>query len=139
MYIKKEVVMIRKFISYYKPHKLMFFLDMLASLFVSIIGLSYSILTKKMTGTWINEGEKGLNKIIFFGSLLLLLYFVRMLLRYFIQYYGHVIGVKMQADMRNDLFKKLQKLPYSYYNLLNSPLIFAPQLGQNLDLSFWLA
>ena len=74
--IKEEVSMIRKFISYYKPHRVMFFFDMLASLFVSIIGLSYSMLTKEMTGTWINEGKDGLNKIVFFGALLLILYFV---------------------------------------------------------------
>ncbi len=127
--------MIRKFISYYKPHRVMFFFDMLASLFVSIIGLSYSMLTKKMTGTWINEGKEGLNKIVFFGVLLLILYFVRMLLRYFIQYYGHVIGVKMQANMRNDLFKKLQKLPYSYYDNHETGKIMSRMTNDLMDVS----
>lgn len=127
--------MIRKFISYYKPHRVMFFFDMLASLFVSIIGLSYSMLTKKMTGTWINEGKDGLNKIVFFGVLLLILYFVRMLLRYFIQYYGHVIGVKMQANMRNDLFKKLQKLPYSYYDNHETGKIMSRMTNDLMDVS----
>ena len=127
--------MIRKFISYYKPHRVMFFFDMLASLFVSIIGLSYSMLTKKMTGTWINEGKDGLNKIVFFGALLLILYFVRMLLRYFIQYYGHVIGVKMQANMRNDLFKKLQKLPYSYYDNHETGKIMSRMTNDLMDVS----
>ncbi len=106
--------MIKKFISYYKPHKKMFALDMLASLLVSVIGLCYPMITNKMLKEWIPDGN--VRFIVIFGSLLLLLYFIRMLLRFFIQYYGHVIGVKMQANMRNDLFKKLQKLPYKYYD-----------------------
>ena len=58
--------MIRKFISYYKPHRLMFFFDMLASLLVSVIGLSYSMITNEMMSSWIEEGKEGINKIVFF-------------------------------------------------------------------------
>lgn len=106
--------MFKKFISYYKPHKKLFALDMLASLFISIIGLGYSILTRKMMNEWVENND--IKKIVMFGIILLSLYFIRMLLRYFVQYYGHIIGVRMQAQMRNDLFVKLQKLPYSYYD-----------------------
>ena len=106
--------MIKKFISYYKPHKFMFMLDMLASLAISVIGLGYPIITRNMLNDWIpNENIK---YIIIFGVLLLCLYVVRMLLKYFVQYYGHMIGIKMQAQMRIDLFTKLQKLPYSFYD-----------------------
>ena len=106
--------MIKKFISYYKPHKFMFMLDMLASLLISVIGLGYPIITRKMLNDWIpNENIKF---IITFGIVLLALYVIRMLLKYFVQYYGHMIGIKMQAQMRIDLFTKLQKLPYSYYD-----------------------
>ncbi|HAU87704.1 MAG TPA: thiamine ABC transporter permease, partial [Lachnospiraceae bacterium] len=45
-----------------------------------------------------------------------MLYFIRMLLRYFIQYQGHVMGVKMQAQMRRDMFHHLEKLPYSFFD-----------------------
>ncbi len=106
--------MLKKFISYYKPHKFMFALDMLASLFIALIGLGYPIITRKMLNDWIPN--KNISYIIIFGCTLLVLYAVRMLLKYFVQYYGHMIGIKMQAQMRIDLFRKLQKLPYSYYD-----------------------
>jgi len=62
------------------------------------------------------KNDKKINFIIIFAICLLACYIVRALLRFFVQYYGHVIGVKMQADMRRDMFKKLQKLPFSYYD-----------------------
>ena len=127
--------MIRKFISYYKPHRLMFFFDMLASLLVSVIGLSYSMITNEMMSSWIEEGKEGINKIVFFGLLLLGLYFIRMCLRFFIQYYGHVIGVKMQAQMRNDLFNKLQKLPYKYYDNHETGKIMSRMTNDLMDVS----
>lgn len=106
--------MIKRFISYYKPHKKMFALDMLASLLISVIGLGYPIITNKMLNEWIKD--KNINYIIYFGIALFAIYILRLFLRFFVQYYGHIIGVKMQAQMRTDMFKKLQKLPYSYYD-----------------------
>lgn len=106
--------MLKKFISYYKPYKKMFALDMLASLFISLIGLVYPILTNKITKEFVND--QNVEMIIIFGVGLLVCYIVRMFLRFFVQYYGHVIGVKMQGDMRRDMFNKLQKLPFSYYD-----------------------
>ena len=112
--------MFKRFISYYKPYKGMFFLDMLASLFIAIIGMGYPILTNTVLKEIVPSTEilndKKINFIIIFAICLLACYVVRALLRFFVQYYGHVIGVKMQADMRRDMFKKLQKLPFSYYD-----------------------
>lgn len=107
--------MLKRFLSYYKPHKLMFFLDMFASLLISVIGLVYPIMTRQMLGEWTSDA-KNIKVIVWCGVGLFGLYFVRMLLRYFVQYYGHIIGVKMQAKMRSDMFKKLQKLSYTYYD-----------------------
>lgn len=106
--------MLKRFISYYGPHKKLFTLDMLASLLVSIIGLLYPMITRKMMNEWIPQKE--LRMLVTFGIVLFIMYVARMLLRFFIQYYGHIIGVRMQAAMRSDMFRKLQKLPYSYYD-----------------------
>ncbi len=106
--------MLKRFIAYYKPHKKLFFLDMLASLFISVLGMVYPIVTRKMLNEYIPD--KNIRMIIVFGASLLVIYFVRMLLRYFVQYYGHIIGIRMQAQMRLDLFKKLQKLPFSFFD-----------------------
>ena len=106
--------MLKRFLAYYKPHKVMFIFDMLASLAVAMIGIFYPIITRNMLNDFIPE--KKYKMIIIFGSLLLVLYVIRALLDYFIQYQGHIIGVKMQASMRSDMFNHLEKLPYKYYD-----------------------
>ena len=106
--------MLKRFIRYYKPHKKMLALDMLASLCISIIGMVYPVMTNRMLNVYIPE--KMYATIIWAGLGVLALYAVRMMLNYFIQYYGHVIGVKMQSQMRRDLFAHLEKLPFSFYD-----------------------
>ena len=106
--------MLKRFLKYYKPHKKIFALDMLASFSISVIGIVYPIITRTMLNNLIPGRKYYL--IIAAGVLLLSLYFVRMLLMYFIQYQGHMMGVKMQAQMRSDMFNHLQKLPYKFYD-----------------------
>ena len=106
--------MLKRFLQYYKPHKKMLALDLLASLVVSLIAMMYPVVTNKMLNDYIPN--KAYSAIVFAGVALLVLYIVRALLRYFVQYYGHLIGVKMQSQMRLDLFSHLQKLPYSFYD-----------------------
>ena len=106
--------MLKRFISYYKPHKLIFCLDMLASLFISLIGIVYPIITRKTLNTYVPE--RNIKMIIIGGCSLLGIYIIRMLLRFFVQYYGHVMGVKMQAQMRKELFEKIESLPYTYFD-----------------------
>ena len=106
--------MLKRFISYYKPHSKMLVLDMLAALFISVIGMVYPIVTNKMLNEYIPK--KMYTTIVIAGIIVLALYIVRMLLRYFVQYYGHLIGVRMQSKMRQDLFDHLQRLPFSFYD-----------------------
>ena len=106
--------MLKRFVSYYKPHKKMMFLDMLASLLISVIGMVYPIVTNKMLNEYIPN--KMYQTIVIAGVLVLSLYVFRMFLRYFVQYYGHIMGVRMQSQMRKDLFDHLQKLPFSFYD-----------------------
>ena len=107
-------MMLKRFIGYYKPHKKMLALDMLAALCISIIGMVYPIVTNKMLNEYIPN--KMYRTIVIAGCIVLGLYVIRMLLRYFVQYYGHVIGVRMQSQMRCDLFNHLQKLPFRFYD-----------------------
>ena len=106
--------MLKRFIAYYKPHRGMLALDMLAALMISVIGMVYPIVTNNMLNDYIPNQKY--NVIVIAGAVVLVLYLVRMLLRYFVQYYGHVIGVRMQSQMRRDLFNHLQKLPFSFYD-----------------------
>ena len=106
--------MLKRFIHYYKPHKKMLALDLIASLLISLIGMVYPVVTNKMLNVYIPE--KMYATIVVSGLIVLALYAIRMLLRYFVQYYGHLIGVKMQSQMRLDLFGHLQKLPFGFYD-----------------------
>lgn len=106
--------MLKRFMTYYKPHIKMLILDMGASLLISVIGMVYPIVTNKMLNEYIPQ--KMYSTIVVAGIIVLALYVFRMLLRYFVQYYGHVIGVKMQSSMRKDLFAHLQKLPFKFYD-----------------------
>ena len=106
--------MLKRFIHYYKPHKKMLALDMLAALLTSVIGMVYPLVTNRMLNDYIPN--KMYSTIVIAGVAVLVLYAVRMGLRYFVQYYGHLIGVRMQSQMRQDLFAHLQRLPFRFYD-----------------------
>ena len=106
--------MLKRFIAYYKPHKKLLALDMLAALLISVTGMVYPVVTNKMLNVYIPE--KMYTTIVIAGAVVLVLYVLRLLLRYFVQYYGHLIGVRMQSQMRLDLFSHLQKLPFRFYD-----------------------
>ena len=125
--------MLKRFLHYYKPHKKLFIMDMCASLLISLIGIIYPIVTREMLNNLIPE--KKYKMIVAFGALLLGLYFVRMMLDYFVQYQGHVMGVKMQAQMRSDMFKKLQTLPYSFYDANETGKIMSRMTNDLMNVS----
>ena len=125
--------MLKRFISYYRPHKTIFVLDMLASLLVALVGIVYPIITREMLNELIPG--KQYRMIVFAGIGLLLLYVVRMLLNFFIQYYGHVMGVRMQAQMRSDMFRHLEKLPYSFYDNHETGKIMSRMTNDLMDIS----
>lgn len=125
--------MFKRFMAYYKPHKKLFFLDMSASFIVSIIGIIYPIVTRRMLNDYVPN--RNYEMIIYAGLFVLLLYFIRMLLRYFIQYQGHMMGVKMQAQMRSDMFNHLEKLPYSFYDNHETGKIMSRLTNDLMDIS----
>jgi len=106
--------MLKRFISYYKPHKKLLVMDMVAAMLISVIGMVYPIVTNKMLNEYIPN--KMYTTIVIAGCIVLALYLLRYALRYFVQYYGHLIGVRMQSQMRRDLFAHLQRLPFRFYD-----------------------
>lgn len=106
--------MVKRFISYYKPYKKLFFLDMAAAFIAAACDLVYPMMTR----TLVNDSipNKNLRMLVVFGITLLIIYVVKAGCGYFMQYYGHVMGVHMQGDMRKDMFLRLQKLPNSYFD-----------------------
>ena len=106
--------LLRRFVAYYRPHKKLFGMDMAASLMVALIGVVYPIITRTMLNDLIPD--RNYLMIVLLGIALLCMYVAKMLLNYFIQYKGHMMGVYMQARMRSDMFSHLESLPYQFYD-----------------------
>ena len=125
--------LLKRFIVYYKPHKKIFILDMLCSFLVALIGMGYPIITRYMLNDFIPN--KKLDLVIICGISLFIIYLIRMLLRYFIQFYGHIMGVRMQAQMRSDMFNKLERLPYTYYDEHETGSLMSRMTNDLFDIS----
>ena len=125
--------MFKRFIHYYRNHKLIFTLDMIAAFLIAVTGIGYPIITRIMLNTWVPNSD--IKWIIIGGAILLSIYLIRMGLRYFVQYYGHVMGVRMQGEMRTDLFNKLQKLPYSYFDTHETGVIMSTMTNDLFEIS----
>ena len=94
--------MFKKFLSYYKKHYKLLILDLLCVLFMAFIDIIFPYLTRYI----INGKVETIEILLMIGVALLILYSLRYLLAYFIGYYGHVLGIKIETDMRQDLFEK---------------------------------
>lgn len=106
--------MFKRFLSYYKPYLGTFILDMSCALGNSVIGILYPVITRTMLNDLIPNRKY--NSIIIFGLVLLGAYILKMIMKYCLDYYGHMVGTNMQADMRKQLFDKLERLPFSYFD-----------------------
>ena len=106
---------------------------MIAAFLIAVTGIAYPIITRMMLNEWIPNEE--LTSIIIGGVSLVTIYLIRMGLRYFVQYYGHVMGVHMQGEMRSDLFNKLQTLPYSYFDNHETGVIMSTMTNDLFDIS----
>ncbi len=106
--------MIKRFISYYKPHTKLFALDMFCALLVAIAGLFYPTIARDIINDYAHRDE--LSPLIFWSAVLLGIYIIKAVCNYVVGYLGHVVGVRMQRDMRRDLFLKYEALPTSFYD-----------------------
>lgn len=106
--------MLKKFLSYYKPHMGLFTLDMICAVVVALCNLYYPTLAGKIIKEY--SLEEDYTPIIVGALILLGIYVIKCIGTYIMGYYGHVVGVRMQKDMRRDLFDKYQRLPFSYFD-----------------------
>ncbi|MDC7224652.1 MAG: ABC transporter ATP-binding protein [Spirochaetales bacterium] len=105
---------VKRFIPYYRPYKGLFFADLFCALLIAGIELSYPMFSRYILQTVIPGGNVG--RLIFMLGLMLGLYILMAGLDWFVTFWGHVIGVRMEADMRHDLFSHMQKLPFKFYD-----------------------
>ena len=107
--------MIKRFISYYRPHLKLFILDMFSAIVVAVCNLFYPLISREIINGFA-EGSREVGYLIHASIFLLGVYVVKAIFQYIIGYWGHVVGVRMQRDMRRDLFAKYQRLSISYFD-----------------------
>ena len=112
--VKIEKGMLRKFVTYYKPYKKLFFMDLLVATISALCDLVYPMITRNVVNRVIPNKE--FRFLVVFAVVLMVIYLIKMLCAYWMQYWGHLVGVGMQADMRRDVYEHLQKLPVKYFD-----------------------
>ncbi|MEX6585251.1 ABC transporter ATP-binding protein [Paraclostridium bifermentans] len=125
--------MLKEFIKYYKPYKKLFILDLIAAFAVALCDLVYPMITRNIMNEVVPNKDSRM--LIVFTVTLLLIFIVKAGLNYFMQYWGHVVGVRMQADMRSYVFTHLQKLPNSYFNDNKSGVIMSRIINDLMEVS----
>lgn len=106
--------MLKRFISYYKPHIALFSFDMFCAVMVAACDLFYPLIAKSIINDYVPN--QNIRMLMIWSAILLGIYLLKWLLNFIINYYGHIVGVRMQADMRRDLFIHLEKMPFSFFD-----------------------
>ncbi|MGL4374758.1 MAG: ABC transporter ATP-binding protein, partial [Turicibacter sp.] len=125
--------MFKKFISYYRNHMGLFILDMVAALTMAGIDLLYPSFTSSFMDKYIPEGN--VSAMLTIGLILLLLFILRLFCSHIVNYWGHIMGTRMEFDMRQDLFKKFQTLNFSYYDENKTGVIMSRLVGDLRDIT----
>ncbi|MFA5449818.1 MAG: ABC transporter ATP-binding protein, partial [Clostridia bacterium] len=128
--------MIKKFARYYAPYKKLFFADMFCAMVVSAVDLAFPQILRYVSGTLVAEGGSNIfTSIVYVALLMLGLYIVRYFCQYFITSWGHIMGAKMEGDMRQELFYHYQKLSFSYYDKNNTGEMISKLVNDLFDIS----
>ena len=125
--------MLRSFAHYYKPHWKLFVFDMICARVAAGCDLVYTVVSRNIINTYIPD--KNIRLILTWCAALLVIYIIQTVMQYFMQYQGHIVGVRMQADMRRDVFEHLQKLPFSYFDEHKTGVIMSRIVNDLMDIS----
>lgn len=106
--------MVREFARYYRPHWKLFILDISCAFLMSVIDLIYPYISRQFIDVYIPT--RNLNMMLKMSIFLLVIFIVRYILQYIVTYWGHVLGIRMEADMRKELFSHLQTLSLKFYD-----------------------
>lgn len=125
--------MIRKFSKYYKPHLRLFILDMTCAFIVACCDLFYPVIAKNIINDYVPN--QNIRLFIVWICVLLGIYLLKAFLNYIIQYWGHIVGVRIQGDMRRELFRHLQKLPFSFFDENKTGSIMSRMINDLFEVS----
>jgi len=147
MYVEKQIVLkrtsqentmqtLKKFIKYYKPYKTVFFIDLLCATIISAIDLAFPQLLRTLTKTlFAGAPGKIISALIPITIGLLVAYIIQTACRYYVTYAGHMMGARMERDMRKELFDQYEKLSFSYYDQNNSGQMMSKLVSDLFDIS----
>ena len=111
---KKGSGAIRAFFSYYKPHRALFAVDLVCSFLIAVCNLFYPAVARMIMNDLVPN--KAIALILVWAGVLLAVYLFKAALTYIVGYWGHVLGVRIQADMRRQFFSHVERLPFSYFD-----------------------
>lgn len=127
---------LKKFIKYYKPYKTVFFIDLLCATIISTIDLAFPQLLRTLTKTlFAGAPGKIISALIPITIGLLVAYIIQTACRYYVTYAGHMMGARMERDMRKELFDQYEKLSFSYYDQNNSGQMMSKLVSDLFDIS----
>ncbi|NME96107.1 ABC transporter ATP-binding protein [Clostridium cochlearium] len=128
---------LKRFIDYYKPYKSMFFMDMFCALTLSMIDLIFPLIVRYLLNDiYVNKSSSEIiHFIVLVGIGLLIMYIIRYFCQYYISSWGHIMGARMEADMREDIFLHLQKQSFSYYDNTNTGQLMSRIVNDLFDIS----
>lgn len=127
---------LKKFIKYYKPYKTVFFIDLLCATIISAIDLAFPQLLRTLTQTlFAGAPGKIISALIPITIGLLVAYIIQTACRYYVTYAGHMMGARMERDMRKELFDQYEKLSFSYYDQNNSGQMMSKLVSDLFDIS----
>ena len=139
-FIKTEVLFpmntIKKFIHYYGPYKAVFFIDLICAAVISLVDLAYPQILRTMTKTLFTQDKDIiLHALPVIGISLFVMYIIQSLCKYYVTCQGHMMGAKMERDMRRELFDHYQELSFSYYSRNNSGQMMSKLVSDLFDIS----
>lgn len=127
---------LKKFIKYYKPYKAVFFIDLLCATIISAIDLAFPQLLRTLTKTlFAGAPGKIISALVPITIGLLVAYIIQTACRYYVTYAGHMMGARMERDMRKELFDQYEKLSFSYYDQNNSGQMMSKLVSDLFDIS----
>lgn len=113
----RKVTMFKRFLSYYKPQMGLFVADTVCALVLAAIDLAFPIILRNLTGGLFTQGQAAIMQALGMIAVgLVLMYAVRCVCRYFVSYWGHVMGARMESKMREDLFDQYERFSFAYFD-----------------------
>lgn len=126
---------LKHFITYYKPYKLVLFLDLFCAFVISMVDLAFPLILNYSTDVLFTKSASAILKSLWIIAVgLLILYIIRALSRYYVSAQGHIMGAQMESDMRQDLFEQYQRLSFGYYDSHNTGVMMSRVVSDLFDI-----